>query len=237
MSTPTTRDRRSSHGSSRVERAGLERRVGRRWSRRLSGVASDRARQEPAAVVWRRRLAIALGLWAAWYAAYRFYYAFGGEIWMIGRPAPAAQFRLNNLVAAIIILLAAALPQIVVRGWRRRPVRTLLPVVGWVAAVGCCTHAITLEIFRVLSLTGLRAVQYPAGLWLSIDRHTADLQDALLNEPWFLIEGLLWARFALTAVRSASRRRWVCSAAITFALALTVGVLSGLGPIPALRYG
>jgi len=28
-------------------------------------------------------------------------------------------------------------------------------------------------------------------VWLSFDRHAADMQDLLLNEPWFLIEGLL----------------------------------------------
>jgi hypothetical protein len=47
-----------------------------------------------------RRAAVALGLWAAWCAAYRLYYAFGGQLGMIGRPASAAQFRRDTSLAA-----------------------------------------------------------------------------------------------------------------------------------------
>lgn len=185
---------------------------------------------------WTRRLAVALAVWAAWYAAYRFYYAFGGQVGIVGRPAARAHFRHNNLVGGIIILLAAAFPMIALWTWRHRAVRRLVKLIGWVAAVGCCMHALTLEILRVLSLTGVRATHYPPGLWLSIDRHRADLQDALFNEPWFFIEGCLWALFALTAVRHQSQRAWRSAVLATFA-ALTVGVLSGLGAIPTFRSG
>jgi hypothetical protein len=51
----------------------------------------------------------------------------------------------------------------------------------------------------VLSLTGVHAQSYPPGLWLSIDRQAADLQDLLFNEPWFFIEGCLWAVLGLPA--------------------------------------
>jgi hypothetical protein len=131
-----------------------------------------------------RRVALALAVWAAWYSAYRFYYAFGGRIGMIGRPSPAQPFRRDNFVGGAIILLAALLPPIAVRAWRHRPVRRLVAVVGWVAAVGCCMHALTLMALRVLSLTGVHPTHVPPGLWLSIDRREADLQDLLFNEPW-----------------------------------------------------
>ncbi len=72
---------------------------------------------------------------------------------------------------------------------------------------------------------------------VSLDRHRADLQDALFNEPWFFITGLLCARLAHTALEPASRPVWQRSAAIATFLSLVVGVLSGLGPIPALRVG
>ena len=72
---------------------------------------------------------------------------------------------------------------------------------SWIAAVGCCMHAVTLMILRVLSLTGVRHTHIPSGLWLSIDRREADLQDLLFNEPWFFVEGCLWALFALAAAR------------------------------------
>jgi hypothetical protein len=184
-----------------------------------------------------RRVAVALAVWAAWYAAYRFYYAFGGHLGMIGQPAPGQHFRRDNFVGGAIILLAALLPPIAVSAWRHRPVRRVVAVVGWIAAVGCCMHAVTLVTLRVLSLTGVHPVDYPPGLWLSIDRHNADLQDVFFNEPWFFIEGCLWALFALTALKPSSRHRWRRSAVIACALATAVGLASGLGAIPTFRAG
>jgi hypothetical protein len=184
-----------------------------------------------------RRLAIALAVWAAWYAAYRFYYAFGGQVGMIGRPSPAHPFRRDNFVGGAIILLAALLPLIAVSAWRHRPVRRLVPVVGWIAAVGCCMHALTLITLRVLSLTGLHPIHYPAGLWLSIDRREADLQDLLLNEPWFFVEGCLWALFALSLLPPSSHPRWRRSAVAGCVLAAAVGISSGLGALPTFRAG
>jgi hypothetical protein len=189
---------------------------------------------------WPRRrghLPQALGFWAAWYAAYRFYYAFGGHVGMIGRPAPAAHFRHDNLVGGTIILLAAVLPSIAAAAWRHRLVKAAVPVVGWIAAVGCCMHALTLEILRVLSLSGLHPHLYPSGLWLSVDRHRADLQDVLFNEPWFLVEGCLWGLFALAALEPPSRRLWCRSAVVVCVAAAVVGVSSGLGAIPTFRAG
>jgi hypothetical protein len=182
-------------------------------------------------------VAVALAVWAAWYAAYRFYYAFGGQVGMIGRPAPEQHFRRDNFIGGAIILLAAVLPLIAVSGWRHRPVRRLVPVVGWIAAVGCCMHALTLMTLRVLSLTGVHPTHLPLGLWLSIDRHEADLQDLSFNEPWFFVEGCLWALFALTALAPSSRQRWLRSAVVACVLATAVGLLSGLGAIPTFRAG
>jgi hypothetical protein len=184
-----------------------------------------------------RRVAVSLAVWAAWYAAYRFYYALGGHLGMIGDLSPTAYFRRDNFVGGAIILLAAVLPSIAVSAWRHRPVRRLVPVVGWIAAVGCCMHALTLVTLRVLSLGGVHPTHYPPGLWLSLDRRKADLQDVFLNEPWFFIEGSLWALFALTALRPSARQRWRGSAVAACVLLAAVGVLSGLGTIPTFRAG
>jgi hypothetical protein len=182
-------------------------------------------------------VAVALAVWAAGYAAYRFYYAFGGQVGMIGRPAPGQHFRRDNFIGSAIILLAALLPLIAVSAWRHRPVRRLVPVIGWIAAVGCCMHALTLMTLRVLSLTGVHPTHIPPGLWLSIDRHEADLQDLFFNEPWFFVEGCLWALFALTALAPSSRQRWLRSAVVACVLATAVGLLSGVGAIPTFRAG
>jgi hypothetical protein len=184
-----------------------------------------------------RRLAVALAVWGAWYAAYRFYYAFGGALGMIGRPSSAQQFRRDNLVGGVIILLAALLPLIAVSVWSHPSARRLVLIVGWIAAVGCCMHALTLLCLRALSLSGVRPIHYPPRVWLSIDRHKADLQDVFFNEPWFFVEGCLWALFALTALQPSARRRWRHSAAVACVLAAAVGVSSGLGVIATFRAG
>jgi hypothetical protein len=180
------------------------------------------------------RLAWLLALWAFAYACYRAYYAMGGTFGLFGEPVSDVEFRAINAVGAAIIFVAAILPPVAVRV----PVlRRALPALGWLAAVGCCTHALVNITLRVLSLTGVHPTVLPAEVWRWYDRQASDLQDVLLNEPWFLAEGLLWAALGLTFVAARSRRAWVLSAVVA-CLALTVaGVLSGLGVIGSFRVG
>jgi len=138
---------------------------------------------------------------------------------MFGRPASAAEFRHINLVGGAIILVAAALPPIAASAWRHRIVRGSIRVVGWIAAVGGCVHGLTDMTEDALSLTGLHAIHYPAGFWTSIDRRKAGVQDAVFNEPWFFIEGCLWAVFVLSGLQPSARRRWLRSAVVVGALA------------------
>ncbi|MGN6871567.1 MAG: hypothetical protein ACTHMY_24495 [Solirubrobacteraceae bacterium] len=184
-----------------------------------------------------RRVAGVLAVWAAWYAAYRFYYAFGGQVGMIGEPRSPSQFRQINLAGGLIIAIAALLPPIAVLLWRHQWVRNLVVAAGWVGLVGCWTHAVTDEILRLLSLTGAHPTRFPPEVWLSIERAKADLQDVLLNEPWFFVEGLLAGLLALTALPPAARPLWLRSAAIACAVASIVGVLSGLDVIPRFQFG
>jgi hypothetical protein len=109
---------------------------------------------------------------------------------------------------------------------------------AWIGAVGCCMHALVDATLRVLSVTGVHPTQLPASAWRSFDRHAADLQDLLLNEPWFFVEGLLWAALGLTAVRHPHRRRAWTVSAVAGCLVLTgVGVLSGLDVIGSFHLG
>jgi hypothetical protein len=180
-----------------------------------------------------RRATATLGLWAAWYAAYRFYYAFGGHVGMFGRPASAAEFRRINLLGGTIILLAAVVPLLAVHAWRHRTVRRCIGALGWIAAVACCAHALIDVTQDALSLLGLHRIHYPPGFWSSIDRRDAALQDAALNEPWFLVEGCLWGALALSGLPRSTRPRWLGSAVAAGVLAYAAGVLTVLGVVPS----
>ena len=65
----------------------------------------------------------------------------------------------------------------------------------------------------------------------------SDLQDLLLNEPWFLVEGLLWLALGVTSIQSSRRRPWLASAALACLVLTVLGVLSGLGVIGSFRIG
>jgi energy-converting hydrogenase Eha subunit H len=177
---------------------------------------------------------VALAVWSLSYAGYRAYYAAGGEMGLLGEPVSRAQYRSINAVGAAIIFVAGLLPLLALRV---RVIRRALPVVCWIAAVGCCMHALVDFTLRIFSLTGVHPTQLPASVWRSFDRRTADLQDLLLNEPWFFIEGLLWATLGVALVHPSRRRPWVATAAIACLLLTIVGVLSGLGVIGSFYFG
>jgi hypothetical protein len=181
-----------------------------------------------------RIIAAALALWALGYAAYRAYYAAGGQLGMIGRPMSEAQFRAVNAVGAGIVLLGALLPVLLVRV---TPLRPVAPILCWIVGVGCCMHAFVDVALRLVSLAGLHPTQLPAQFWQSFDRRASDLQDLLLNEPWFLVEGLLWIALGLTYIEAPRRRVWLVSAAGACLLLTVVGVLSGLDVIGSFRVG
>jgi hypothetical protein len=172
--------------------------------------------------------------WSLAYASYRAYYAAGGRFAVTGHPVSQAQFQQVNAVGAgIIVICSVAGPLVMVRVGLLR--RRLLPVAGWAGAVGCCMHALVDTTLRIFSLTGVHPTQLPASFWRSYDRHGSDLQDLLFNEPWFLVNGLLWGALTLTVVPAARARWWLTSAVLVVAPLSTYGVLRGLdviGPTP-----
>ena len=168
--------------------------------------------------------------WALLYAAYRGYYALGGTVGMFGTPVSTSQWRLINAVGAAIIFIGAVLPVATLPLWQRRRARLVLLGLCWVIAVGCVMHALVMVTARILSLAGVLHMDFP--FFASIDRREADLQDLLLNEPWFLVEGLLWGAlgwFRFESVRS--RRLWVASGVVATVALTVIGVLSTVGVI------
>lgn len=150
---------------------------------------------------------------------------------MFGTPISQTQWRQINAVGAVLLVIAAVMAVATVWLWRRGYGRTALLVFCWVAAVGCVMHALVDESSRLLSMAGVLHMEYP-NFWVSIDRHASDLQDVFLNEPWFLIEGVLWGVLGWTGLSSTRSRRWWLGSAIAAIVALTaIGMLSQFGLI------
>ena len=150
---------------------------------------------------------------------------------MFGVPASQTQWRFVNGAGAAVLLVVAVAPLAMLPARRRPTLRPALFVLCWVVTVGAVMHAVIDITQRVLSLTGWLTIDLP--FWSSIDRRQADLQDLLLNEPWFLIEGLLWGAIAWFAgLDRAPWARWWLASARAAILALTVvGLLSATGVI------
>src|SRR5215207_9976628 len=91
------------------------------------------------------------------------------DTFLPGTPADAQQFRLINAVAVVILVIAVAVPLAMLLLWRRQRARPVLLAVCWLVAVGCIMHAMIDSIERVLSLAGLRRIEYPFG-GMGIDR-------------------------------------------------------------------
>ncbi|HEX5436747.1 MAG TPA: hypothetical protein VFW98_06290, partial [Gemmatimonadaceae bacterium] len=115
--------------------------------------------------------------------------------------------------------------------WRSRRARPILLALSWVVAVGCVSHALIDMTQHVASLTGALTIRYP--FWQTIDRKVADLQILFFNEPWFLVEGLLWVAIAWGgALRLSPRWRWWIGSALAATAVLTaIGLLSAFGVI------
>lgn len=185
---------------------------------------ADREGQPPG---W---LPLAAGACAAFYGIYRAYYALGGTTGMVGTPVSMDAWYAINAVAAAMLLAAAIVPVATRTVWSRSHWRPILLGIAWIVAVGCIMHALIGIITRVLSLAGILTIDYP--FFSTIDRTAADLQALFFNEPWFLLEGLLWGALGLLALRDdQARRRWVVSAGGTIAVLTVIGVSSSLGVI------
>lgn len=170
-------------------------------------------------------------VWAFGYGLYRLYYAVGGTFGMLGTPVSQEDWRRINLIAAILLFATAFLPIVVARLWTRPRWQPLLLTLAWVIAIACISHALIGIVQRIASLAGALTISYP--FWQVIDRREADLQALFFNEPWFLIEGLLWVALAWVGIlrTSARRRWWVVSIVAAIAISTLVGLLSAFGVI------
>ena len=186
-----------------------------------------------------RTLAWTTAGWSALYALYRGYYAFGGTLALPGRLRDDAHgtFAAINTFAMVVLLLGAGAA--LVAPWIRSTRFRIPYAVGcWAVAVGCVMHALVDMTVRVLSIGGALAVAYPSALWASVDARAADLQDLFGNEPWFLVEGVLFGAIGVLCVRSRrGRRAFLLSAVLATAVAVGIGLLTASGHLPRVIIG
>jgi hypothetical protein len=177
------------------------------------------------------RLSRLTAIWTLGYGLYRAYYALGGTIGMHGTPVSLDQWRRINAIAAVMLFITAVLAIVLMNAWRNHRARPFLLVLCWIITVACVSHALIDIVQRIASLRGALTIPYP--FWQTIDRRTTDLQVLFFNEPWFLIEGLLWAAIAWTGALRESPQRvwWVGTAVAATIVSTTVGLLSAFGVI------
>lgn len=178
-----------------------------------------------------RRVSWITALWTSGYGFYRLYYALGGTFGMTGTPVSKAQWIRINAIAAIMLFGTAVLAVAMIRLWKLPRIRPGLLAVCWCIAVACVSHARIDIVQRIASIGGWLTIDYP--FWRTIDRRALDLQVLFFNEPWFLIEGLLWIMVAwYGALRESRHRRWwVGSAIIATLVSTAIGLLSAFGVI------
>ena len=176
-------------------------------------------------------------VWTVLYALYRFYYAIGGTVGIPGIPSSMTQWRSINAIAAGILFATSILAIVLVKAWPHRRARPFLLALCWIITVACVGHALIDIGQRIASLNGVLSIDYP--FWRAIDRRAADLQDLFFNEPWFFIEGVLWASIAWVGALRESPRRWwwIGSAAAATIAATVIGLLSAFGIIGRMIIG
>ncbi|HET9948930.1 MAG TPA: DUF3995 domain-containing protein [Longimicrobiales bacterium] len=177
------------------------------------------------------RLSRIAAVWALLYGVYRLYYAAGGAAGMLGTPRSHDQWIRINAVAGVLLLVFAVLPVALVNAWSNARARPVLLALCWIVTVACVSHAAIGIVQRIASLTGTLTIDYP--FWQTIDRREADLQALFFNEPWFLVQGLLWAAIAWhgSLWSSPRRRRWLGSAAAATLVATATGIATAYGVI------
>lgn len=169
------------------------------------------------------------------YGSYRGYYALGGTAGMFGVPESRAQWMFLNGFAAVVLLVAAAVPIVALPLWSRRVARPILLTLFTVAAVGLVMHGVVDETQRILHLAGLADrfhIQIRVIGFRSRDMRVSDLQEILFNEPWFLAQGVLCGSLVWLMLRGRTARIWwVAGAAVATAVCVAFALLSAAGVV------
>ncbi|MFJ6650999.1 DUF3995 domain-containing protein [Streptomyces sp. NPDC091290] len=168
--------------------------------------------------------------------AFHVYWAVGGG-W--GLPPAAAlrpaETRAANWVVSAIELIGALWVLALLHPAARRVPSWLLLSPLWAASAVCVSHAVFGAVTKSLYLGGMHeAVDFPAVPELSAEaladaNHLSAVQDLVVFEPCFLIQGVVLAMAAWQFIRTPGHRRlWTWSLVVAVVLINVFGVVLSL---------
>ena len=153
------------------------------------------------------------------------YWAVGGEFGFSAlKPSATAQdgWQAVNAAASLILLLPVGIGLVLLRAPSHRLVRAVLLAACLGGASIAVSHGVYGIVYRVLNIVGVVDVD---GRGFTTAQHPWVLWDLFVFEPWFLIEGVLFAAAGWASISgSESRRRWLFGCLVGISLALTSGV-------------
>lgn len=171
-------------------------------------------------------IATALSVWSGLYVVPHVYWAVGGDAGFSAlKPSATAHpdWQAINAVASVILLVPVAIGLLLPRSSSHRRTRTLLLAACLAGASIAASHGIYGVVYRFLNLTGAVDID---GQQFTPAEHTWVIWDLYFFEPWFLIEGVLFASAGWAAIASArAQRRWLFACSVGTSLALASGVV------------
>lgn len=169
---------------------------------------------------------MALFAWSLLYMLAHLYWALGGDalLFMVRKSAVEMDdWRAINFAASVMLTGAALIGPALIWTTARRRLRmvTLTACVAGAAIAG--GHGAFGIIYRALNVAGVTDIE---GTAFDASRHEWVLWDLLVFEPWFFIEGVLFAGAGAAAFETTrTRRRWVVGCLVAAGFATLTGLL------------
>jgi hypothetical protein len=173
-----------------------------------------------------RLAATALSAWSLLYVLPHLYWAGGGQLGFSAlKPSATAQegWQAINAAASLILLLPVAIGLALPRARSRRLSRALLLAACLGGASIAVSHGLYGMVYRLLNIVGVVEVD---GRAFTTTQHSWVLWDLFVFEPWFVIEGVLFAAAGWASISGSEwRRRWLLGCLVGILLAMTSGVV------------
>ena len=167
--------------------------------------------------------AYAVLMWSAAFGLLHLLWALGMGVAMLKPSAlEISLFRVANLVTAVLLTAVGFLGPMFIHLRKRRFLSWLLLAIAWVGCSLSTSHGIYGLIHRILQIEGV--VELESGPF-NPSEHAYVLWDLIVFEPWFTIEGILFAIIGWCYLEQARHRQiWV----LLCIVGIIVGLITGL---------